>query len=107
MRGDDDGPRLHRVVSAGSSVEGSCRNTQVQHVCLWWLWCARRDGVSSGRGGGDRSSGLAAVCQQLLEHATHGLHAGSVVLLELGLELVVQSADELLRGLMVSYETAL
>ncbi len=65
--------------------------------------------MSSGRGrwGCDRGSGLAAVCQQLLKHAAQSLHAGSVVQVELGLELVVQSAGERLCGLLVSCETAL
>ena len=50
---------------------------------------------------------MAAICQQLLEHAAKGLHAGCVVLVELSLKLVLQAADQLLCGLLVSGKTAL
>ena len=65
--------------------------------------------MSSGRGrrSCDRSSSLAAVCQQLLQHAAQGLHACRVVLAELGLELVMQPADELFSGLLMGCKTAL
>ena len=47
---------------------------------------------------------MAAVCQQLLQHAAQGLHANRVVLVELGMELVMQPADELFRGLLSADE---
>ncbi len=60
-----------------------------------------------GRWGCDRSSGLAAVCQQLIKHVAKGLHAGRVVLVELGLDLIMQPADEMLCGVLMGNKTAL
>ncbi len=45
---------------------------------------------------------MGAVRQKLLQHATQGLHARCVVLVELRLKLAVESADELLSGLLMS-----
>ena len=50
---------------------------------------------------------MGTVCQQLLQHVAQRLHAACVLLVEPGLELVVEPADELLRGLLVSHEAAL
>ncbi len=50
---------------------------------------------------------MAAICQQLLEHAAKGLHAGCVVLVKLGLELALQATDRLLWSLLVSGKTTL
>ncbi len=66
----------------------------------------RSDQWAQGMGkllGGD----LVAICQQLLEHAAEGLHAGRVVLVELSWELVLQAADQLIYSLLVSGKTAL
>ena len=68
----------------------------------------RRGGLSSGCGRGDcdRGSGLGAVRQKLLQHNTQGLHVICVVLVEPCLKLVVEPADELLGGLLVSQKVA-
>ncbi len=73
------------------------------------MWRCRvgRGRLSSGCRGRscDRGGGLGAIRQQLLQHAAPRLHVRCVVLLKFGLELVVEPADELLRGLLMSLKT--
>ena len=101
---DNNRPRLSREVGAGRCAGGDCRNVHAQEVYLMWRCGMCRGGLSSGcgRGNCDRGSGLGAVRQQLLQHAAQGLHASCVVLVEPCLKLVVEPADKLLGGLLVS-----
>ena len=107
MGRDDNRSRLSRDVGAGGYIGGSCWDVHAQKVYFMW-WCrVCRGGLSSGCRGRscDRGGGLGAIRQQLLQHAAQGLHSRCVVLVELGLELVVEPADELLRGLLMSQKT--
>jgi hypothetical protein len=49
----------------------------------------------------NRSGGLGAICQKLLQHTTQGLHACCVVLVKFSLKLTVEAADQLLCCLLV------
>ena len=86
---------------------GRCWDVHAQEVNFLAWGSSGRSRLSSGCRGWccDRGGGLGAVRQKLLQHATQGLHARCVVLVELRLKLAVESTDELFSGLLMSQKT--